>query len=56
MNEEHDTLDIVTNYIEDADRYGLVSEVVYYSLKYMKKNPESSIEEAIGHGYYEWIK
>ena len=56
MNEEHHTLDIVANYIEDAGQYGLIAEVVYFALRYMKKNPESSIEDAISYGYYEWVK
>jgi hypothetical protein len=49
-------LDVVYSYIRDAETYGLTSEVVLFSLKYMKEHPESSIEEALSYGYYEWVK
>jgi len=56
MNEEPSPLEIVASYIEGAEKYGLVSEVVYFALRYMKNNPECSIEDAISYGFYEWIK
>ena len=56
MNEEPSPLEIVASYIEDANQYGLVPEVVYFALRYMKNNPEASIEDAISYGYYEWVK
>ena len=56
MTKEPHPLDIVSTFIEDAGRYGLVAEVVYFALKYMKDNPESSIEDAMNYGYYEWVK
>ena len=56
MTKETDTFYIVADYIEGARKYGLVPEVVYFALRYMKNNPESSIEDAIAYGYYEWIK
>ena len=39
MTEESDPLYVITSYIEGAAKYGLVPEVVYFALKYMKKNP-----------------
>lgn len=56
MTKETDTFYVVADYIEGAAKYGLVPEVVYFALKYMKKNPESSIEDAMGYGYDEWVK
>ena len=35
MTEETHPFDIIASYIEDADKYGLVSEVVYFALKIM---------------------
>lgn len=35
MIEEPHPFDIITSYIEDADKYGLVPEVVYFALKIM---------------------
>lgn len=49
-------LDIVHTFISEADKYGLVSEVVLFALKYIKDNPDSSIEDAMNHGYWEWCK
>jgi predicted CoA-binding protein len=56
MRDINTEIDIVDAFIRDAQKYGLVNEVVYFALKYMKENPESSIEDAMNHGYYEWIK
>lgn len=56
MTKEPHPLDVVGIFIEDAGKYGLIPEVVYFALQYMKNNPESSIEDAMNHGYYEWIK
>lgn len=56
MTEESHPFDVIASYIEDADKYGLVPEVVYFALKYMKNNPDKSIEDAISYGYYEWVK
>ena len=49
-------LDIVHTFISEADKYNLVSEVVLFALTYMKDNPDSSIEDAMNHGYWEWCK
>jgi hypothetical protein len=56
MTKEPHPLDVVGVYIEGAGKYGLVPEVVLYALQYIKSNPESSIEDAMSYGYYEWIK
>lgn len=51
-----DNLDIVSEYICDSNKYGLTPEVVLFALSYMKNNPQSSIEDAITYGYYQWVK
>jgi hypothetical protein len=56
MRDINTELDIVSVFIRDAEKYGLVPEVVLFALKYMKQNPDSSIEDAMNHGYWEWIK
>ena len=56
MIEPTKELGIVHAFLVDARKYGLVSEVVYFALKYMQENPGCSIEDAMNHGYYEWIK
>lgn len=56
MTEPTKELDIVHAFLVDARKYGLVSEVVYFALKYMKENPDKTIEDAMNYGYYEWIK
>jgi hypothetical protein len=56
MRSIDEELYIVYSYIRDAEIYGLTSEVVLFSLKYMKEHPESSIEQALNYGYYEWVK
>lgn len=49
-------LDVVQTLLSDAEKYGLVSEVVYTALSWLKDNPDGSIEDAMNHGYWEWIK
>jgi hypothetical protein len=48
--------DIVYAFIRDAQKYDLVSEVVYFALKYIQDNPDTNIEDAMNYGYMEWIK
>ena len=54
-NPAHD-IDVVETYIRDAEKYGLVVEVVYYALKYMKEHPDRGIDDAMDYGYWEWCK
>lgn len=54
--ENHDTFDTVSDFVNSSIVWNLTSEVVYTSLKYLKENPDRSIEEAISYGYYEWVK
>lgn len=49
-------LDIVYSFLKDARPYGLEPEVVLFALKYLQKNPDASIEAAMSHGFYEWVK
>jgi hypothetical protein len=56
MKNINNEFDIVDVFLKDAEKYGLVSEVVLFALKYMKQNPDSNIEDAMNHGYWEWIK
>jgi hypothetical protein len=56
MRDINTELDIVSVFIRDAHKYGLVPEVVLFALKYMKKHPESNIEDAMSYGFDEWVK
>jgi hypothetical protein len=51
----HQSIDVVTYYLNDAHDFGLASEVVAYALKYMKENPKLDISEAMAMGYEEWL-
>jgi hypothetical protein len=42
--------------LSEASKYNLQTEVVYFAMDYLKKNPSKTIAEAITYGYYEWIK
>lgn len=53
---ESSPIDIVNTFVSEAEKYGLVSEVVYSALQYMKDNPHRTIEDAINYGYWEWCK
>ena len=56
MRDVNTEIDIVYAFIRDAQKYDLVSEVVYFALKYIQDNPDASVEDAMNHGYWEWIK
>jgi hypothetical protein len=49
-------LDIVYSFLKDAKSYGLEPEVVLFALRYLQKNPNGSIEDAMSYGYWEWCK
>lgn len=49
-------LDIIYSILKDARQYGLEAEVVLFALKYLQKNPNESIENAMSYGFYEWVK
>jgi hypothetical protein len=42
--------------LANAYQMSLEVEVVTWALKYMKENPNLTIDEAITMGYYEWVK
>ena len=44
--------DLVSNAMDSE----MPVEVILWSMYYLKKNPNSSIKEAIDVGYAEWIK
>ena len=49
-------MDTVQFALANAYQMSLEVEVVTWALKYMKENPNLTIDEAITMGYYEWIK
>jgi len=42
--------------LDTARSYGLVNEVVFSALLYLKKYPNATPLDAITHGMLEWIK
>lgn len=48
--------DAVSFALANAYQMSLEVEVVTWALKYMKENPNLTIDEAITMGYYEWVK
>jgi len=59
MDEEidiHEVMDAVRSSLDGARVFHLEVEVMAYALKYLKENPSLSISQAIGCGYFEWVK
>jgi hypothetical protein len=52
----HKSLDIVDAILHDARDFKLETEVVTWALKYMKRNPNLTISDAITLAYEEWVK
>ena len=47
-------LDYIKQCLDEANVYGLQCEVILWSLKYAKNNPEASIQECMEAGMNEW--
>jgi len=43
------------NALEEASHYNLESELFVWALRYMKENPDKTIEQAIKHSLDEWV-
>lgn len=49
-------LKYIENVLEWSQEYNMVPEVIWSALQAMKQDPSISIQEAMYHGYNEWIK
>lgn len=49
-------MNMIEQMLDEANEYGLLTEVVLYSLKAMKEDPKISEFDAIVFGYNEWVK
>jgi hypothetical protein len=49
-------LEKIAMYLQDAEKHRLQAEVVYLALKYMKENPDKSLDDAMAYGYYKCCK
>jgi hypothetical protein len=49
-------LDEVNEALKLASEYGLLAEVVWSALEYMKRQPDVTLTEAMQYGVSEWIK
>jgi hypothetical protein len=49
-------LEVISNQLQQASKYGLEAEVVMTALMAMKRDSSLTIQEAIYIGYFEWIK
>jgi hypothetical protein len=49
-------LEVISNQLKQASKYGLEAEVVMTALMAMKRDSSLTIQEAIYIGYFEWIK
>jgi hypothetical protein len=51
-----DEIRSITTALESADNYGLLTEVVWSAMHYMKENPKATLCDAISYGLLEWVK
>ena len=54
--EELETIGAINELLDEAKKYSLEGDVVYWALKVMKQNPSISIREAIFEGFNEFVK
>lgn len=53
---ETNVYELANDVAKEALNYGLLAEVIVFSLKYMKEDPSLTIEQAILAGYDDWVK
>ena len=46
----------ISKALETAEDHGLLTEVVWSAMHYMKENPKATLCDAISYGLLEWIK
>lgn len=46
----------ISNALQTAGEYGLMTEVVWSAMHYMKQNPKATLCDAISYGLLEWVK
>lgn len=46
----------ISTALKSAEDYGLLTEVVWSAMHYMKENPEATLSDAISYGLLEWVK
>lgn len=42
--------------LQEANEFGLLTEVVVTSISYAQENPDASIEDCLSYGFNEWVK
>jgi hypothetical protein len=55
-DEPSNELKYIENVLKWSQEYNMVPEVIWSALQAMKQDPSISIQEAMYHGYNEWIK
>lgn len=56
MNTDKEQMEAIDHMLDSAMQFGLEVEVIYWSLKYIKDNPNVSPAEAFALGITEWVK
>lgn len=51
-----ETMGLINEALDQAQQYGLTTEVVYSALTYLKQHPTMSVEDAILFGLEDWVK
>ena len=46
----------ISKALETAKDYGLLTEVVWSAMNYMKQNPKATLCDAMSYGLLEWVK
>jgi len=51
-----DELRNIATTLTEAEKHGLLTEVVWSAMHYMKENPKATLCDAISYGLLEWVK
>jgi hypothetical protein len=55
-DETTEEMQLIGDMLDSALEYGLEVEVIYWALRYIKENPDTSPAQAFALGVTEWIK
>lgn len=56
MNTDKEQMEVIDHMLDSAMQFGLEVEVIYWSLKYIKENPNVTPAEAFALGITEWVR
>lgn len=56
MNNQYDEMEYVYDMLKDAEKQGLLVEIVTYAIRHAQQNPYADVTACIDVAYNDWVK